>query len=187
MHHGLSSARMENTRKRLRRKTPESPFNYAKVLVLNMMSWMPYLCLQENSFFTRRSPSEFTWYSVKCLRLLCKSMNDAWDLYFYVKLHINVPWIRRLRRVVSAESLTFLRSDDACHRILTYKYFQNSVRYSAAATLPWKSLLILQRSKDFEVCSRHEDYDVRDFMWYDWRDYNWYALGSDSIRMLDFR
>ena len=157
---------MGETRKRFRRKTAvQSPLNYADVLVLNMMSWMPYLCLQENSFFVRRSPSDFTWHYVTCLRLLCKSMNDAWDLYFYVKLHINVPWIRRLRRVVSAESLTFLRSDDAGHRILTYKYFQNSVRYSsyAAVTLPRKSLLILQRSKDFGESSRHENYHWRNF------------------------
>ena len=117
---------MGDTRKRLRRKTAGSPLNYADVLVLNMLSWMPYLCLQKISFLHNNTPSEFTWDSVKRLRLLCKSMNDAWDLYFYVKLHIGVPWIRRLRRVVPAESLTFLRLDGASHRILTYVTFQTT-------------------------------------------------------------
>ena len=81
---------MGETRKRLRRKTAGSPLNYADVLVLNMLSWMPLLCLQNNYFIHRTSPSEFTWDSVKCLRFLCKSMQDAWETYFYVKLHIAV-------------------------------------------------------------------------------------------------
>ena len=79
---------MGETLKRLHRKTAASPRNYADVLVLNMVSWMPYLCLQDNSFIQRRPPSEFTWDSVKCLRCLYNSMNDVWETFFSVKLHI---------------------------------------------------------------------------------------------------
>ena len=139
---------MGETRKRLRRKTAGSPLNYADGLVLKLPSWMPYLCLQNNSFIHRSSPSEFTWVSVKCLRFLCKSMQDAWETYFYVKLHIAVQWIHRFQIVVPAESLTFLRSDDASHRILTYSCRRNgALSHYAVVTLPWKSLLILQQSK----------------------------------------
>ena len=155
---------MGETRKRLRRKTAGSPLNYADVLVLNMLSWMPYLCLQNNSFIHRRSPSEFTWDSVKCLRFLCKSMHYAWEAYFYVKLHIDVKWIHLFQKVVPAESLTFLRSDDASHRILTDTCFRNGARFHYAfVTLPWKLLLILQQSEHFKNSWRHRRYDWRDW------------------------
>ena len=171
---------MGETRKRLRRKTAGSPLNYADVLVLNMPSWMPYLCLQDNSFIHRTSPSEFTWDSVKCLRFLCKSMHDAWETYFYVKLHIALKWIHRFRTVVPAESLTFLRSDDASHRILTYpaRVFGHLKHY-AVVTLPWKSLLILQQSADFGASYRHKRYD--------WRDYEGCYILAIPLRPLLFQ
>ena len=152
---------MGETRKRLRRKTAGSPLNYADVLVLNMLSWMPYLCLQNNSFIHRRPPSEFTWDSVKCLRFLCKSMHDAWDTYFYVKLHIDMEWIPRFQLVMPVESHTFLRSDDADHHILLYYAMKAEACY-AVVTLPWKSLLILQQKIQM-VRFGHKRYDWRDY------------------------
>ena len=156
---------MGQTRKRLRRKTAVSPLNYADGLVLHMPTWMPYLCLQDMSYIHRSSPSEFTWDSVKCLRFLCKSMQDAWENYFYVNLHIDVEWIRGFQIIVPAESVTFLRSDDASHRILAYPFLSGyrSVCYYAVVTLPWKSLLILQRNNHFRSRSRHKRYDWRDY------------------------
>ena len=62
-----------------------------------------------------------------------------------------------------AESLTFLRSDDASHRILTYSCRRyGDLSHYAVVTLPWKSLLILQQSEHFGKSFRHKRYDWRD-------------------------
>ena len=170
---------MEETRKRLRRKNAGSSFNYADVLVLTMESWMPYLCLQNMNRIMERSPSEYTWDSIKCLRILCKPMVAAWETLFYVKLHIDVQYINRFQLLVPTESLTFLRSDDTSHRILMYGYRQHGdLTHYAVVTMPWKSLLILQQSEDFGKTCNHKRYDWRDYVFhwqvvkqYDWRDY----------------
>ena len=164
---------MGETRKRLRRKTAGSPWNYADVLVLTMGSWMPYLCLQDNSIILSRSPSEFTWDSIKRLRFLCKSIHAAWETHFSVKLHIDVEWLNRFQLVLPTESLTFLRSDDANHRILTYLYRRanhaNSTSHYAVVAITWKSLLILQQSKNFGMSYRHKRYDWRDYALSHWK------------------
>ena len=180
---------MPETRKRLRRKTAVSPLNYADVLVLHMPSWMPFLCLQDNSFIHRTSSSGlFTWDSVKCLRFLCKSMQDAWENYFYVNLHIDVEWIRGFQIIVPAESVTFLRSDDASHRILAYPFLTGyrNVCYYAVVTLPWKSLFILQqniRLREKAIYFKLSDYFKR----YDWRDYAYDWISGIPPRPLVFQ
>lgn len=155
---------MVGTRKRLRCKTAITPSNYGDALLLHMVSWMPYLCLENHLKIHSCSPSEFTWDNVKYLRILCKSMRNEWDATFYVKLHIAVQWIRSLKKIVPAESLTFLRSDDSCHRILMYPY--DFCTAFAVVMLPWKFFLIIQ-PRVYNDC--HKRYDWRDYCdWYDW-------------------
>ena len=87
---------------------------------------------------------------------------------FLHKLHISMKLIHSFRRAVPSESLTFLRSDDDKHRILTYEHYEEDFPaedYSpsnyAVVTLPWKSFRILQQSegfqkRDYNCCSRYQ-------------------------------
>ena len=177
---------MARTRKRLGREDGGSILkNYADVIVLHMRCWMPYLRFQNNPV-QPSSPPDFTWDSVKWLHLLCKSMKGEWEMYFYVQMHVSMRWIHCFRRAVPSDSLTFLRSDDENHRLLTYSHlvgyyygYDLAAEY-AVATLPWKSFLILQQSHRFkkrlQMCSRDE-----------WRHHEMGWIGLPKLRPLVFQ
>ena len=167
--HRVSSQPMGEKRKGLQRETVVCPLkNYADVLVLNMLSWMPYLCLGIPAIHPILKPT-YNWDSVSCLQLLCKSMQYTWEEYFSVQLHITIAALDDFLMAVPAELVTFLRTDDLHQQLLVYYplalilYGNTFDMYYAVVTIPWKSFRILQQSEHFKkshACSR-----------YDWRHY----------------